>query len=337
MKRFLKRLFGASVLTLLPVFLLILICCGVVAGVKGTSGDGDVINDEYTCDPFSTIDDGALSDEIKQNVNSPDYWKFAVAINNKEQNIKNVGKKLNTISAHIYEKQLYLRDEEILQAFVYDLSYIDYIAGINDEQKRSDLTALNEEWETTNKNNITNSQKNYYQDILKLLDSDCGGINTGLPVDDGYVITAQWWNYPDGSPHAGLDISFAGTYQDALDKKYKIYAIEDGTVVACHNGERNNTIVESIGLFGAGNGVVIKSSNNTYLYMHMSYHIVKEGQPVRKGQLIGYMGSSGMSTGVHLHLEILRNQHYSNSVGDRTRTLNPCEVVQNLCPAAQSN
>lgn len=329
MKKTLKRLFGGSVLLLLPILLLIIAGAGLVGGIKGTSNDGDVI-DNYTCDPFSTIEEGAITDEIKKGVGNPTYWKYAVAINNKEKDIQKVAEKLNKISSHIYEKQLYLRDEEILQAYVYDITYIDYVAGIRDEQQRSDVTALNEEWEK--KQNITNSKKTYYEDILKLLGGDCGSINTGLPVDTGYVITAQWWNYPDGSPHAGLDISFAGTYQDALNKKYKIYAIEDGTVVACHNGERNNTIVESIGLFGAGNGVVVKSNNNTYLYMHMNYHVVKEGQSIKKGQLIGYMGSSGMSTGVHLHLEILKNQHYPDSVGDRTRTLNPCDVVLNLCP-----
>jgi LysM repeat protein len=56
---------------------------------------------------------------------------------------------------------------------------------------------------------------------------------------------------------------------------------------------------------GYGRYIVISHSNNTQtLYAHLSDIVVYQGARVYKGQLIGYVGSSGKSTGPHLHFEI---------------------------------
>ena len=63
----------------------------------------------------------------------------------------------------------------------------------------------------------------------------------------------------------------------------------------------------------AGIYVTIKH-DNTYssIYMHMSRSAVKKGQVVSQGQVIGYMGSTGIVTGTHLHFGIIKNGAYVN-------------------------
>ncbi len=48
------------------------------------------------------------------------------------------------------------------------------------------------------------------------------------------------------------------------------------------------------------------------IYMHMTHYVVSKGQAVSAGQLIGYMGSTGISTGSHLHFGIMYNGTYVN-------------------------
>ena len=67
---------------------------------------------------------------------------------------------------------------------------------------------------------------------------------------------------------------------------------------------------------GGGNCVKIKH-NSTYstVYAHMSKfgRNIKEGVRIKQGQIIGYVGSTGMSTGPHLHYEVIENGRKINS------------------------
>src|SRR5690606_41218062 len=72
----------------------------------------------------------------------------------------------------------------------------------------------------------------------------------------------------------------------------KIYAIHNGVVVrAKYDPDRY------------GNYVVIQNCKIKTLYAHMTRYVVRKGQSVKAGQHIGYVGSTGRSTGPHLHLE----------------------------------
>lgn len=93
--------------------------------------------------------------------------------------------------------------------------------------------------------------------------------------------------------HEGLDIAFpTGT---------KILACEKGTVISAGwNG-------------GLGKCVIIDHGNGLEtVYGHMSRVEVKSGQKVLRGQVIGRVGSTGNSTGPHLHLGIRENGKYVN-------------------------
>lgn len=75
-----------------------------------------------------------------------------------------------------------------------------------------------------------------------------------------------------------------------------IYASAAGTVIISRNSGWNG---------GYGKYVVVRHSNGTQtLYAHNSRNIVSTGQYVVQGQVIGYVGSTGRSTGPHVHFEI---------------------------------
>ena len=88
--------------------------------------------------------------------------------------------------------------------------------------------------------------------------------------------------------HKGLDF--------AASTGTPIYATGDGSVKV---SEFNS---------GYGNMVVLKHGNGyESLYAHMSRSKVRNGQKVKRGDVIGYVGSTGLSTGAHLHYEIHKN------------------------------
>ena len=64
---------------------------------------------------------------------------------------------------------------------------------------------------------------------------------------------------------------------------------------------------------GAGNYVSINHLDGfASVYMHMTHYVVSVGQEVSAGQLIGYVGSTGLSTGPHLHFGISYAGTYVN-------------------------
>jgi len=88
--------------------------------------------------------------------------------------------------------------------------------------------------------------------------------------------------------HQGLDI--------ATDKGQPVYSTADGRVEsAAYNGEYGNFLV------------VTHDFGLTTRYGHLSRFNVKPGATVKRGDVIGFVGSTGRSTGAHLHYEILAN------------------------------
>ena len=99
-----------------------------------------------------------------------------------------------------------------------------------------------------------------------------------------HPITGEYKN------HGGTDI--AASYGSA------IYAADSGTIVRSADGWNG----------GWGNYVMIDHGNGMQtLYAHMSSRAVSVGQTVSRGQTIGYVGSTGMSSGPHLHFEMYIN------------------------------
>ena len=93
--------------------------------------------------------------------------------------------------------------------------------------------------------------------------------------------------------HSGIDIS--------AEKGQPVYATADG-------------VVQSAGYTGDyGNLIVLKHAFGlSTRYGHLSAYQVKTGDAVKRGDVIGYIGSTGRSTGSHLHYEILANGQLMN-------------------------
>ncbi len=114
----------------------------------------------------------------------------------------------------------------------------------------------------------------------------------GYPVSDVFV-TQEYgatafarWAYKTKF-HNGFDFKASiGT---------PILAAEDGEVMAVGNN----------GQVQYGRYILIKHQNNlATLYAHLSREIVKKGEGVKRGQVIGYSGNTGYSTGPHLHFGV---------------------------------
>ena len=99
--------------------------------------------------------------------------------------------------------------------------------------------------------------------------------------------------------HNGIDIV---KYKSQLDN---IIAHSDGVVVLVQTGHKNNTLASGMNAYG--NCVKIDHKNGYHtLYAHLSNVNVKNGEEVKKGQPIGYMGNTGRSFGGHLHFEVFK-------------------------------
>lgn len=124
------------------------------------------------------------------------------------------------------------------------------------------------------------------------------------PLQEAGTITSAFGYRTDPingsvSYHSGVDIGMpSGT---------PILAAAYGTV----------TITNSTDSWGGGYGYYVKiKHNDTFdtLYAHCSKICVINGQQVKKGQVIGYVGTTGRSTGPHLHFEVWKNDSRTNAL-----------------------
>lgn len=124
------------------------------------------------------------------------------------------------------------------------------------------------------------------------------------PLPQSYTITS-WFGYRE-DPFTGKIAYHSGT-DIAAPEGTPILASADGTV----------TVANAIDSWGGGYGYHIKiNHNNTFdtLYAHCSSICVTVGQEVKQGEVIGYVGTTGNSTGNHLHFEVWQR-------GERTDAL----------------
>ena len=135
--------------------------------------------------------------------------------------------------------------------------------------------------------------------------SGSSNVSNSAPSSSGWIVPCKYTRFtsPFGyrihpiygyrKMHNGVDL--------AAPKGTPVKAAKAGTVVATSYGSSAGYYVQ----ISHGDGFQSK-------YLHLTHYIVKSGQYVTQGQVIGYVGSTGASTGPHLHFGILYNGEYVN-------------------------
>lgn len=131
---------------------------------------------------------------------------------------------------------------------------------------------------------------NYYPNVSPIKTKDF--INLSSPYG--------WRNHPTEKRvlfHEGIDI--------AATPGTKVYSTAQGTIVKILYSK-----------YGYGNRVVIKHAYGfETLYAHLDNIVVRRGEWVKKGQIIGTVGNTGRSTGYHLHYEIHKHNESRDPLG----------------------
>ena len=136
-----------------------------------------------------------------------------------------------------------------------------------------------------------------------------------VPTSSQNDISLHFDEYWNGSYHKGIDIT---GYLGA-----PVVATRAGRVCRVLHGDLQGVY------YGGGNVVVIDHYDGIYShYAHLDSTAVLEGQTVEAGAVIGYMGTTGNSTGVHLHFALAYN-----SIGEGDRINNDPSVIPYVYPA----
>lgn len=122
-----------------------------------------------------------------------------------------------------------------------------------------------------------------------------------FPIAHYYRVTSEFGYrihpiFGYGHGHTGIDLS--------ADTGTEIYAAYEGEVVISgYNSAAGNYIAINHGADSSGNVLIT-------MYLHCSKLLVSEGETVKAGQRIGLVGSTGNSTGPHLHFTVKLNGEY---------------------------
>jgi murein DD-endopeptidase MepM/ murein hydrolase activator NlpD len=119
--------------------------------------------------------------------------------------------------------------------------------------------------------------------------------------------------------HTGMDFT--------APRGTEIYATGDGKVKKASRSRR-----------GYGSHVIIDHGYGYQtLYAHMKKLAVRPGQKVKRGEIIGYVGNSGVSVGPHLHYEVIKNGRKINPVNFYYNDLSPEEYDKMIVLSSQAN
>lgn len=128
-----------------------------------------------------------------------------------------------------------------------------------------------------------------------------GSSSAGSSGGDGSVNVSGWVNPCPSYYGVTNEFAWAGAWDGNYHNGIDLGAASGADILSAGPGT-----VTYVGWYGTGGNAVIVSHGNGVrtIYMHMSAQAATVGQQVSAGDLIGYVGSTGYSTGPHLHFQI---------------------------------
>ena len=131
--------------------------------------------------------------------------------------------------------------------------------------------------------------------------ADDSGVDFTCPLESG-SITVGFQEYVDPFTH-----------EKKFHQGVDIRALQGTDILAAADGTVAKVVTEYTRNKGRGSYLVIRHGNGlTSLYSHMNKISVSEGQTVTAGQVVGQVGTTGRSTGPHLHFEIMKDDEPVN-------------------------
>ena len=138
------------------------------------------------------------------------------------------------------------------------------------------------------------------------------------PANTGSSSSSVPVTHPSGWVCPVNNYYISSVFGNRLHPVYGYYRMHNGIDMACAQGtpiyaSRGGLVEVAVYSSSAGNYVQLNHGDGyRSVYMHMTHYIVYAGQYVQAGQVIGYVGSTGASTGPHLHWGVSYNGVYFN-------------------------
>ena len=162
-----------------------------------------------------------------------------------------------------------------------------------------------------------------------------GGLNTTpLHTDKNGIVWAEPCEYGRvSSPFGYRYHPVTGVWKghNGIDLTRPSWAVKTGKPVPIYATRAG--IVSYVGYDKTGGNLVNIDHSGDYRsqYMHLDSYIVKAGQRVKQGEIIGYMGNTGVGTGPHLHFTIRHYEKYEKTPGNWVwgyKHYNPADFIK---------
>ena len=209
------------------------------------------------------------------------------------------GHELEELEELFEEQERAFLEEIAQQEKAYDeAKHREYLEWLATSETTEPPTTIPPATGSTNNSSSTNSGSNNGSS------ENSSGVSSGTS-SGGWIVPVSYKRVESPFGNGTSPTAGASSYHQGVD-----LSADAGTpVVASRSGQ------VSTATYGSAAGYYVKINHMdgfSSIYMHMTHYVVSPGQHVSQGQVIGYVGRTGVATGNHLHFGIMYNGAYVN-------------------------